>query len=58
MNKYSPTEIKMMAVKFQQAMQAGDPRCVMLLMMLSMATNNSERDCLNKIALLAAGKPV
>jgi len=51
--KYSKEDIKNRAKSFIEFSESGDPRCELLLMMLSISFGMSQEDCINKIKVLA-----
>lgn len=56
--KYSAQALRVMALEFIAARAIGDKRAGMVLMMLSLATNTPQDECLIKIQMLAEGFPV
>ncbi len=50
---YTEEQIKARAVEFMNYRRAGDHRCALMLMMLSIATGVSQEECVARIARLA-----
>ncbi len=48
---------RMKALYFLDAWEKSDPRCKLLLMMLSISTGLPEAECLSRIRFLAKGRP-